>query len=325
MLRELTKKERNVKAVIAIGGNALIEHGGAGDIPEQFSRSRAMAAPLADLVERGWQVTVTHGNGPQVGSEMRRVELSSGQVYPIDLGLAVADTQGWMGYMIAQTWQNELRRRGLQRTCAAIITTVLVDPNDPGFSDPSKPIGDFMTEEIAKAREEKDGWRIVEDSGRGYRRVVASPQPLTINELPLIRQLALAGELIVAGGGGGIPVVEGESGRLDGVEAVIDKDLTSAIIAAACESDVLALVTGVEHVFVDFGKPTQRPLKDVGLDEVRKHIQDKQFPPGSMLPKVQAAVRFLEQSPRNDARVVITDLFNLPQALAGETGTTIRK
>lgn len=314
-----------MRVVIAIGGNALIDENGDGTIPAQFRRSRVVAKPLSDLVEAGWQVIVTHGNGPQVGSVMRRVELSSKEIYPIDLGLAVADTQGGMGYMICQTWRNELRRRGHDRAATAVITSVTIDANDPGFKNPTKPIGGFMDEKTARQHEQDDGWRIIEDSGRGFRRVVASPRPTKVNEMPTIKALVDAGALVVAGGGGGIPVIYDENGDEQGVEAVIDKDLTSAIIAAECEADVFVLVTAVEYVYVDFGKPTARPLKDVTLEEIRKHIADKQFPAGSMLPKIEAAVQFLETAKNPDARAVITDLFNMPKALAGETGTTIRK
>lgn len=314
-----------MKVVVAIGGNALIDADGDGTIPAQFRRSRVIARPLSDLVEAGWQVVVTHGNGPQVGSVMRRVELSSREIYPIDLGLAVADTQGGMGYMICQTWRNELRRRGHDRAVTAVITTVTIDVSDPGFTNPTKPIGGFMDEMTARRHEKDDGWKIVEDAGRGFRRVVASPRPTKVNEMPTIRALVDAGALVVAGGGGGIPVIHDENGDEQGVEAVIDKDLTSAIIAAEVHADVFVLVTAVEHVFVDFGKPSARPLKDVSLDEIRRHMADNQFPAGSMLPKIEAAVQFLESSTNSDARAIVTDLFSMPRALAGETGTTIHK
>lgn len=312
-----------MKVVVAIGGNALVEPGGTGNITEQFRRSRAVAKPLADLVLGGHQVTITHGNGPQVGAIMRRVEVSQNQVYPIDLGLAVADTQAGMGYMIGQTLRNELRHRGVDREVITIVTTVTVDADDPAFKNPTKPIGPFLSEEQARLHRERDGWNIVEDSGRGFRRVVASPRPRQIGEIDTIRQLVQAGYLLVAGGGGGIPVIENEKGEFHGVEAVIDKDFTSAIIAAATGADALVLVTGVEHVFVNFGKPNQEALRRVNLARIRELIAEKQFPPGSMLPKIEAAVQFLEARAHPDARAVITDLFKVPAALAGQTGTTI--
>jgi carbamate kinase len=312
-----------MKAVIAIGGNALVAPGGSGNIAEQFARSRIVAGPLADLVEQGWQVTVTHGNGPQVGSILMRVEISSKEVYPIDMGLAVANTQAGMGYMIAQTWGNELRHRGTDRSCVVVVTTVLVDRNDPAFANPSKPIGPFLDEPTARRHEAEDGWRIIEDAGRGYRRVVPSPKPLSISQIATIKTLVDMGELVIAGGGGGIPVIENDAGDLQGVEAVIDKDYTSAIIAAEVDADVLVLVTGVEHLYANFRKPDQETLHTVSLRRVEELIAQGQFAAGSMLPKVESAVQFLKA--RNDpkARAIITELHHVPDALAGRTGTTI--
>lgn len=314
-----------MKVVVAIGGNALVEPEGSGDIHEQFRLSREIALPLADLVEAGRQLTITHGNGPQVGSVMRRVELASKEVYPIDLGLAVANTQAGMGYMISQTLRNELSRRGIDRSCTAIVTTVIVDKDSPAFSHPSKPIGWFMDAETARLHRERDGWQIVEDAGRGYRRVVPSPRPLQIVQLSTIKRLVDAGELIIAGGGGGIPVIENEIGEYHGVEAVIDKDLTSAIIAAEVGADVLALVTGVETVYVNYGKPDQESLGQVSMERIERFIAEGQFAAGSMLPKLEAAVQFLKSPHHPSAQVVITNIEKLPAALRGETGTTITR
>lgn len=313
-----------MKAVVAIGGNALVRPGGLGDITEQFALSREVAKPLADLVQAGWQITITHGNGPQVGSVMRRVEIASGQVYPIDLGLAVADTQAGMGYMIAQTLRNELHSRGIERRCATVVTSVIVDQNDPAYKKPTKPIGPFLDEATAKRHAEEDGWTIIEDSGRGYRRVVPSPRPLEIVELSTIRNLADAGELIVAGGGGGVPIIVNEKGEHHGVEAVIDKDLTAAILAAEVEADVLAIITGVASVYINFHKPNQQALRQVNVSDLEKHIADNQFAEGSMLPKIRAAIQFLKHRNHPDARAVITDWKLLPACLRSETGTTIR-
>jgi carbamate kinase len=312
-----------MKIVVAIGGNALVTPGTAGDIQDQFNHSRQMARPLADLVSRGWQVTVTHGNGPQVGSVMRRVEIASRDVYPIDLGLAVADTQAGMGYMISQTLGNELRRRGIERTIATIVTSVVVDPADPAFSKPTKPIGPFLSAEAAARHREKDGWTIVEDAGRGYRRVVASPQPRRIVEIDVIRRLVDAGVLLVAGGGGGIPVIEDDHGELHGIEAVIDKDLTSAILATQVGADVLAIITGVDRVYLDYRRPTQRPLVRADVATIQRLIAENQFAPGSMLPKIEAALRFLQHAGNDAARAIITDWSDLPAALDGRTGTTL--
>lgn len=312
-----------MKVVVAIGGNALVTPGGPGDVADQFRHSRQMVRPLADLVERGWQVTVTHGNGPQVGNVMRRVELSSHVVYPIDLGLAVADTQAGMGYMIAQTLMNELLHRKIGRLCVALVTSVIVNEGDPAFARPTKPIGPFLDSESARRHREKDGWVIIEDAGRGYRRVVPSPQPQHIVEIDAIRQIVDAGWLLVAGGGGGIPVIVNKKGELHGVEAVIDKDLTSAMIAAEVKADVLVLLTGVECVFVNFGKPNQEPLRRATISDVERLIAQKQFPEGSMLPKIRAAIQFLQDRDDPEARAVITDWSDLPAALEGKTGTTI--
>lgn len=312
-----------MKAVIAIGGNALVSPGGTTDIHDQFSLSRQMVKPLADLVQQGWQLTVTHGNGPQVGSIMRRVEIASDLVYPIDLGLAVADTQAGMGYMIAQTLRNELHNRGVERTCSAIVTSVLVDADDPAFASPTKPIGSFMDEQTAARHREQDGWTVVEDAGRGYRRVVPSPTPLRIIQLPVIKRLVDAGELIIAAGGGGIPVIENDKGEFHGVEAVIDKDLTAAMIAAEIGVDVLAIITSVASVYRNFGKPNQEPIRTVDVQCVESMIDDNQFAVGSMLPKIQAAIQFLRNHDDPNARAIITDWSDVPAAVAGRAGTTI--
>lgn len=313
-----------MRIVVAVGGNALITPGTAGDIHDQFDHARKMAFPLSDLVQRGWHVTITHGNGPQVGSIMRRVEISAASVYPIDLGLAVADTQAGMGYMIAQTLRNELHHRRIERTCTAIVTSVLVDQDDPAFAKPTKPIGPFLGKDAAERHQRENGWSIVEDAGRGYRRVVASPIPKRIIELEVIKKLVESGILLVAGGGGGIPVVLDDKGELHGIEAVIDKDFTSAMIAAELKADVLAILTGVECAYIRFGKPDQEPLRLVDLDTLEGHIARREFAEGSMQPKILAARQFLQA--RNDpaARAIITDWSDLPAAIEGKTGTTIR-
>jgi carbamate kinase len=312
-----------MKIVVAIGGNALVTPGGTGDIHDQFALSRKMAKPLADLVQEGWQVTITHGNGPQVGSVIRRVEIASKQVYPIDLGLAVAETQATMGYMIAQTLGNELHNRGVERSCVVLVSTVVVDEQDPAFGRPTKPIGPFLDQDSARRHREEDGWEIIEDAGRGYRRVVPSPKPLRIVQLPVIKRLIEAGELLVAGGGGGIPVIENEKGERHGVEAVIDKDLTSALLAAEVGADVLALITGASAVFLGFGRADQEALDRVDVARLESLITGNEFAEGSMLPKIQAAIQFLNSRADPQARAVITDWSDLPAALDGRTGTTI--
>ena len=313
-----------MKIIVAIGGNALVTPGGTGDIADQFAHARAMAIPMAEMVKRGHQITVIHGNGPQVGSIMRRVELSSTSVYPIDLGLAVADTQAGMGYMICQTLHNELQRRGLERECATIVTSVVVDANDPGFKNPTKPIGPFLTAEQAKRHREIDNWHIIEDAGRGYRRVVASPRPKRIVELEAIRRLIDSNCVLVACGGGGIPVVESSDGALNGIEAVIDKDLTAQLMGEAVAADVLAIITSVPSVYADYGKPTQREIHESTVAEMETLMKQGQFPAGSMLPKVEAAVAFLRRRGDANARAIITDWHHLPTALEGQAGTIIR-
>lgn len=312
-----------MKTVVAIGGNALVTPGGTGDVHDQFSLSRQMAKPLADLVQRGWQVTVTHGNGPQVGSVIRRVEIASKQVYPIDLGLAVAQTQADMGYMISQTLRNELHNRGTERGVWTLVTSVLVDQNDPAFANPTKPIGPFLSKEAAENHRREDGWVVIEDAGRGYRRVVPSPVPLRVIELPVIKRLVDSGELLVAGGGGGIPIIENTKGEYHGVEAVIDKDLTAAIIATEIGADVLMIITGIEAVYLNFRRPNQEALRRVNLARLDALIREGHFAEGSMLPKIQAAVKFIKNRNDNSARAVITDWSDLPAALEGQTGTTI--
>lgn len=311
-----------MKCVIAIGGNALVTPG-KGNISDQFARSRRLAKTLADVIEQGCQVTLTHGNGPQVGSVMRRVELSSGEVYPIDLGLAVADTQAGMGYMLCQTLRNELGHRGIDRPCVAIVTTVVVDRDDPAFGRPTKPVGSFFSAEVAEHHRSEHGWNVMEDAGRGYRRVVASPKPIRIVQLPVIKHLVEAGFLLVAAGGGGVPVIVNEHGEHHGVEAVIDKDLTSALLAAEVESDVLVLVTGVESVYLNYNRPDQEALRHVTVGRLKGLIDEGHFAEGSMLPKIQAAVQFLEKRDAKGVRAVITDWSHICQALKGETGTTI--
>jgi len=313
-----------MKIIVAIGGNALVTPGGTGDIADQFAHARQMAIPMAEMVKCGHQITVVHGNGPQVGSIIRRVELASTSVYPIDLGIAVADTQAGMGYMICQTLRNELTRRGLARECATIVTSVVVDRDDPGFSHPTKPIGPFLNAEQARRHRDIDKWHMIEDSGRGYRRVVASPHPKRIVEIDAILRLIDANCVLVACGGGGIPVLENSDGSLEGVEAVIDKDLTARLLGEAVEADVLAIVTGVSSVFADYRKPSQREIRDTTVAEMETLLQQGQFPAGSMLPKVEAAIGFLRQRNNPDARAIITDWQHLPAALEGQAGTIIR-
>lgn len=313
--------------VAALGGNAVSLPGKEGNIADQFEATRAATKPLAELLLAGHQLVLTHGNGPQVGNIMRRVEIAAEHhVYPLPLDIAVANTQAGMGSMIAQCLMNELARRGTPRLCSTIVTQVRVDEKDPAFDRPTKPIGPFLSRESAESRREKDGWHVVDDSGRGWRRVVASPTPLEIIELPLLRELVRAGELVIAGGGGGIPVVrDSANGMIRGVEAVIDKDRTSAILAAALDADLLAILSNVDQVQVDYGKPTARRLEKMTAAEATQWMADGQFPPGSMGPKIDAAVDFLARSHKPDAKVLITSCERVSEALAGKTGTWISR
>jgi carbamate kinase len=311
-----------LRIVVALGGNAISEPHRR-TIPEQFARSRETANALADAVEAGHRLLLTHGNGPQVGSILRRVELAIGEVYPIDLGLCVADSQSSMGYMIAQCMTNELAKRGVAKYGLTIVTTVLVNKEDPAFTNPSKPIGRFHPPERAEAHRREDGWKMVEIPGKGYRRVVASPKPQRIMELAQIRRLFDSGELLVASGGGGIPVVWTDGWGYEGVEAVIDKDLSAALLAIGVEADVLAILTDQDCVYDDFGTPDQKPLPELTVEKARRRIHAGQFPAGSMAPKIEAAVSFLEGASRPGAFALVTRFDRLIDGLAGRIGTRL--
>ena len=310
-------------AVVAVGGNALLDGGGPATIAEQFDAARRLAPQLCRLVADGWRIVLTHGNGPQVGFIMRRSDLVA-DIEPglpqLDLDMAVADSQGSLGYILGATLQGELRAAGLDPQVVAMLTHTVVDPDDPAFGAPTKPIGSFYDEPVARRLAEQNGWAVAEDSGRGWRRLVASPQPVRIVEQDAIETLVEAGFLVVAAGGGGIPVVEDADGRLQGVEAVIDKDFASALLARAVGADMLCITTGVDRVAVNFGRPDQRALDVVGIDEARRHLADGQFPAGSMGPKIEAALGFLEAG---GDEVLITSPDHLADALDGGTGTRI--
>jgi len=309
--------------VVALGGNAIASDDHGADVPAQFAQSRVTARYIANLICAGHHVLLTHGNGPQVGKILRRVELSRHEVYPIDLGLCVADTQAGMGYMICQCIQNEMRVRQRPARVCTVITTVRVDRHDPAFNKPSKPIGQYYSKECIEERITTDGWDVVEVPGRGFRRVVASPIPLEICELELIHHLFDEDRVVVCCGGGGIPVVIDAEGRIDGVEAVIDKDLTAALLAVGAQADTLAILTDVDKVRLNYGKPDERPIDSMTITEARRHLESGQFPPGSMGPKITACINFLTQSPLHDATAIITNISGCEDALAGRTGTRI--
>jgi carbamate kinase len=307
-------------AVVAVGGNALILDKQHEDVASQVSAVEQTCKHIADMIERGWNVIVTHGNGPQVGFILRRNELAAGEVHSTPLDVIGADTQGAIGYMIARALDNEFTQRGIKRSVAAVVTQVLVDRNDPGFTNPTKGIGGFTTED--KARQfEKEGWMVKEDAGRGWRRMIASPIPLEIVEQDAIHMLVDAGFIVVGVGGGGIPVIEDEHGMLKGVFAVIDKDRASALLAANVHADLLLISTAVEKVAINFNKPDQQWLDRMTLSEAKQYMAEGHFLSGSMGPKIEAVIAFLEASPHGQA--LITDPPHIVDALAGRTGTWI--
>lgn len=311
-------------ALVAIGGNALVLDGEPGSIPRQQERAARFAEQLADLVQEGWRVVVTHGNGPQVGFILRRGELVAPEALveglpDLPLWLAVADSQGGIGHLLAVAIDAELQRRGLAPRAIGVLTHAEVDPDDPAFAAPDKPIGSVLTPAVAHARQTQEGWTVRETSPGSYRRVVPSPRPLRIIEADQIAALTDLGSVVIAAGGGGIPVVRDESG-LRGVDAVIDKDRASALLAATTGVDTLVLVTGVDQVYVGYGTPHQRALADVDLDAMQAYVDAGEFPSGSMGPKVESALRFLRDGGR---RAVITSLPRLSDALAGRAGTHV--
>jgi carbamate kinase len=310
------------RAVIAIGGNALILDGQQGTIAEQYQNAIEMAGHIATLVSKGWGIVLTHGNGPQVGFILLRSELvgDSAPVPRLSLEMSSADSQGGIGHILAMALLNELAAKDIRDRVAYVMTHTVVDPADPAFEDPTKPIGPFYTEAQAAMRRERDGWQMIEDAGRGYRRVVPSPMPLRIVESAQIRALIDAGFVVIAAGGGGIPVVEGSPGVYRGIEAVIDKDRASALLAASLEVPLLILSTGVERVAYHFRQPDQRWLDRMTAGEAARYYDEGEFPRGSMGPKVEAAMSFLA---RGGQQVLITTPAALERAIQGQTGTWI--
>ena len=311
----------NRTAIVAVGGNALIVDAQHQSIPDQFKAATATSHHVADLVEAGWTVVLTHGNGPQVGFILRRSGMAKGEVPEVPVDYADADTQGAIGYMFQRALYNEFRRRGIARKVATLVTQVLVDADDPAFLDPSKPVGAHLDEARAKELAATLGWTVKEDAGRGWRRVVASPQPRRIIELDIIASLVEHGHIVIACGGGGIPVVEDAQGNLEGLEAVIDKDFASALLAHDLNADLFVVSTGVEKVAIHFNQPQQRWLDRITLTEAKRYLEEGHFPKGSMGPKIEAIASFLE--PGGKRRAIITDPPNLGRALSGATGTHV--
>ena len=306
-------------ALISIGGNSLIRAGEKGTVAEQLANARRTAQAIVQIIRTGLQVVVTHGNGPQVGAALLRSERAADQVYTHPLDVCDATTQGEIGYLLQQSLQAELAEAGLTTPVATVITQVVVSPTDPAMDHPTKPIGPFYSRREAEARRQQFGWSIVEDAERGYRRVVPSPEPLEIVEEGVIRRLVEAGVLVIAVGGGGIPVVR-RGPAFQGVEAVIDKDRASALLAARLETDYFVIAMEAERVCLNYRKPDQRPLGRVTAAELEGYHRDGQFPPGTMGPKVESALRFLRDGGRE---VIITSCQRLLDAVRGDAGTHI--
>jgi carbamate kinase len=314
-------KTRAIKTiVVAIGGNSLIKDEGHRSVPDQYAAVVETAGHISDLIEQGFRVVITHGNGPQVGFILLRSEHSRGILHEVPLDSIGADTQGAIGYQIQQAMQNEFHRRGLKKSVATVVTQALVDKNDAAFQKPTKPIGQFYKKEQAEDRMRVEKWTMVEDAGRGWRRVVASPKPVRIMEAAVIRHLVEDDYVVIAAGGGGIPVVQGEDGNLRGAAAVIDKDLASAVLAKEIGADLLVISTAVEKVCLNFGKPNQKTLDRMTVAEAKQYMAEGHFKPGSMLPKIQACISFIEDG---GTEALITSPEALPAALAGKTGTRV--
>ena len=311
--------------VAALGGNAISRPDEEGDVDQQFANSRMTAKALADLVEEGHQLVITHGNGPQIGNFLLRNEAAAGVIYPLPMEVAVAHVQGGMGYMIAQTLMNELAGRGNNAVITTIITNVLVDRDDPSFRNPTKPIGRMLTKDDAERLVREEGWTIKEMAPGRYRRVVPSPYPKRIMEIENIRHAVEAGDLLVVCGGGGIPVVRDPQKGLCGLAAVIDKDLASALLAAELSADMMMNLTNVDRVSINFGKPDEQPIDRMTIEQARRWLDEGHFPPGSMGPKVQGAIDFLSSVAGDNARVIIGPLDRVTDAVAGRIGTCITR
>lgn len=304
-------------AVVAIGGNSLITKDRQ-TVPDQFAITRETTRHIANMIRRGWDVVITHGNGPQVGFILLRSELSSHVLHTVPLDSCGADTQGALGYMIQQCLYNDFRRLGMDKQVVTVVTQVIVNKDDVAFQNPTKPIGPFYDREKALRYQEERGWMVAEDSGRGWRRVVPSPLPMEIVERDAILELVHKGYTVIAVGGGGIPVVKDEKGQLKGMEAVIDKDYAGSLLATAIQADLFLISTAVERVALNFNTPNQVDLDRLTLSQAKKYMTEGHFPPGSMGPKIQAIIWYLE---KRGKEALVTSPENIERALAGETGT----
>ncbi|KQC13541.1 MAG: carbamate kinase [Desulfuromonas sp. SDB] len=306
-------------AIVALGGNALIRAGEQGTIAQQFANTRRSLDGIIYLLRKGYQVAVTHGNGPQAGNEMIRMERSAEVIPTHPLGVIDASTQGWIGYMISQSLYNRLLQEKLDHRVTAVITQVIVDPNDPSIQDPSKPVGPFYKQDQVEELTKK-GWVVKADAGRGYRRVVASPKPKKIVEKDAILALLGMDQVVVTVGGGGIPVYLEEDEKLEGLDAVIDKDRASAVLGVELNAELLLILTGIEKVMINYKQPNEKPIDRMDVNQALLYLKQGEFAPGSMQPKIEAAVEFIQKGGK---KVIITELDKAIQALQGKTGTVI--
>ncbi len=306
------------RIVVAIGGNSLIKDAARKTVPDQYAAAAETVPHIVDLVEQGWDVAITHGNGPQVGFILRRSELAAGELHEVPLDFCGADTQGAIGYMLQQILLSEFRRRKMDKLPVTVVTQVLVDASDPAFTHPNKPIGSFMDQDMAERRIE-EGWHVVEDAGRGWRRVVPSPIPKKIIEAQVVDNLLDDGFIVITVGGGGIPVVQ-EDGILKGVAAVIDKDRASALLCKALGAKGFLISTSIDKVYLNFGKPDQRPIDRMTVKEAKQYLKEGHFAPGSMAPKIESVIQFLEEG---GEFAIITSPENIARAILGEAGTHI--
>lgn len=316
------RKYMKKTAVLALGGNAIIKAGQKGNISEQFANTRDSLGGIVELISRGYQLSITHGNGPQVGNLLRQQEAGEKEgLAALPLGVLNAATEGTMGYMIEQSLQNKLLQHGIKKQVITIVSQVVVDKNDPSMQNPTKYVGStYYSTEQAEELKKSLGWTLKEDSGKGFRRVVPSPMPIEIIPAETINELVHQGEIVIAVGGGGIPVYREANGALEGVDAVIDKDFASALLALNIKADLFVILTGVDKVSINYGKPEQQDLEVMTVAEAQKHYNDKQFPAGSMGPKILAAIDFLK---RGGSEVLITSIEKIVDAFEGKTGTRI--
>ena len=307
-------------ALIAFGGNALLSEKQKGTQEEQIANAEEAARLMAAVVRKGYELIIVHGNGPQVGNLLIQQEAAADHIPPYSLDLCDAMTEGSMGYMLERALVNEFRRHSIDKEATTVVTMVLVDKNDPAFAKPTKPVGPFYTAERAQGLKKEKGWTMVEDAGRGWRKVVASPKPIDIVPKWIINDLVQAGRIVIAAGGGGIPVILNGNGLYEGIEAVIDKDYASSLIAREIGVDLFIILTAIDRVCLDFGKPGQRDVAVLSVSEARRFLSEGQFPPGSMGPKIRAAIEYIEAGGKE---VLITDAAHLKAALLGRSGTRI--